>query len=152
MSEIKAGLKDVVVAKSQVSSINGDIGELIYSGINIHELAENATFEEVVFLLLNQRLPNAAELADLDKTLKSQRGIPAGIDTNALRAALAKLLGDRDLTVKAHALVAASGSPLDDVTTVAAAPCIQDGRTLIRLQMILQSRLGTVNGHRHQRP
>jgi len=79
MSEIKAGLKDVVVAKSQVSSINGDIGELIYSGINIHELAENATFEEVVFLLLNQRLPNAAELADLDKTLKSQRGIPAGV-------------------------------------------------------------------------
>jgi 2-methylcitrate synthase/citrate synthase II len=76
MSEIKAGLKDVVVAKSKVCSIDGDKGELVYSGINIHELAENATFEEVIFLLLNQKLPNKSELAELDRTLKAHRRLP----------------------------------------------------------------------------
>lgn len=60
-------------------------------------------------------------------------GVPAGVDTGSLRAALATLLADRDILVKAHALVAASGAPLDDATTVAAAPAIQDGRTAIRL-------------------
>lgn len=60
-------------------------------------------------------------------------GVPAAVDTTALRTTLATLLGDRDMLVKAHALVAASGSPLDDATTVAAAPAIQDGRTVIRL-------------------
>lgn len=60
-------------------------------------------------------------------------GIPSGVDTGQLRATLATLLADRDLLVKAHALVAASSSPLDDATTIAAAPAIQDGRTVIRL-------------------
>lgn len=77
--EIKAGLKDVVVAKSKVCSINGEIGELIYSGINIHELANNATFEEVVYLLLHQKLPNKSELQGLDHTLKSLRQVPKEI-------------------------------------------------------------------------
>lgn len=79
MSEIKAGLKDVVVAKSKICSINGDKGELIYSGINIHELAENASFEEVVYLLLHQKLPNPSELAELDRTLKTHRALPKEI-------------------------------------------------------------------------
>jgi len=79
MAEIKEGLKDVVVARSKICSIDGDKGELIYAGINIHELAENATFEEVVYLLLNNRLPKREELAELDGTLRSQRQIPAPI-------------------------------------------------------------------------
>ena len=79
MTEIQAGLKDVVVAKSEICKIDGNQGELIYAGINIHELAENATFEEVIFLLLNRRLPKADELRQLDQSLKAQRAIPEGI-------------------------------------------------------------------------
>jgi len=60
-------------------------------------------------------------------------GVPAGTDTHGLRDALAKLLADRDMSVKAHALVAASWFSLDDAITSAAAPAIQDGRTAIRL-------------------
>lgn len=60
-------------------------------------------------------------------------GMPAGTDISGLRSALGKLLADRDILVKAHALVAASWSPLDNATTAAAAPAIQDGRTLIRV-------------------
>lgn len=60
-------------------------------------------------------------------------GIPGGVDTVKLRTTLATLLADPNLLVKAHALVAAGGSALDDATTVAAAPAIQDSRTAIRL-------------------
>jgi citrate synthase len=81
MTEIKAGLKDVVVAQSKICFIDGKKGELIYSGINIHELAENATFEEVVYLLFHQKLPNRQELEELDQFLKSHRSIPSGILT-----------------------------------------------------------------------
>ncbi len=79
MTEIKAGLKDVVVAQSNICFIDGEKGELVYSGINIHELAENATFEEVVFLLFHQKLPNQQELQELDHFLKSNRQIPEGV-------------------------------------------------------------------------
>lgn len=79
MSEIQAGLKDVVVAKSRICFIDGEKGELVYSGINIHELAENATFEEVTYLLLEGKLPSRSQLESLDKSLKSQREIPADV-------------------------------------------------------------------------
>jgi citrate synthase len=79
MPEIYAGLKDVVVAQSSISCIDGERGELIYAGINIHELAEQASFEEVIFLLLNKKLPNAKELKALEETLKSHRRIPDGV-------------------------------------------------------------------------
>jgi citrate synthase len=76
MSEIKAGLKDIVVAKSEVSFIDGEKGNLIYAGINIHELAENATFEEVIYLLLHRKLPNKSELNELNQTLVDNRKVP----------------------------------------------------------------------------
>jgi 2-methylcitrate synthase len=113
MSEIKAGLKDVVVAKSQVSYINGEKGELVYSGINIHELAENATFEEVIYLLLHQKLPNKTELAKLDQTLKSQRQIPDGVV--ALLRLLPKTTEPMDaLRTAVSALASYDASPEDN--------------------------------------
>ncbi|MEO1023796.1 MAG: citrate/2-methylcitrate synthase, partial [Bacteroidota bacterium] len=58
------------------SSIDGQKGELIYSGYNIDTLAENATFEEVCFLLWNDRLPNKAELEDLTHKIQARRPLP----------------------------------------------------------------------------
>lgn len=81
MTEIKAGLQDVVIAESSICSIDGEKGELTYAGINIHELAENSTFEETVFLLLQRRLPNAGELADLNRTLQGERAVPKELIT-----------------------------------------------------------------------
>jgi citrate synthase len=74
-----AGLRDVVAAPSSICFIDGEKGILIYSGYNIHELAENSTFEEVVFLLWNGRLPKKDELADLNKQLAAHRAVPAEI-------------------------------------------------------------------------
>src|SRR2546430_2669926 len=57
MAEVRAGLQDVVVATSQICSIDGQRGKLSYWGYDIHDLAANSTFEEVVYLLWHGRLP-----------------------------------------------------------------------------------------------
>jgi citrate synthase len=57
-----AGLRGVVAAQSAIGDVNGEEGKLIYQGYDIHDLAEHSTFEEVVFLLWNGRLPNQSEL------------------------------------------------------------------------------------------
>ncbi|MDX2031044.1 MAG: citrate synthase [Blastocatellia bacterium] len=74
-----AGLRDVVAAPSSVCFIDGEKGILVYSGYNIHELAENSTFEEVVFLLWNGRLPKKSELDELSASLVANRAVPAEI-------------------------------------------------------------------------
>src|SRR5213082_2426929 len=70
-SAVATGLRGVVAASSSVGDVDGEKGELIYQGINIHDLAKNSTFEEVLFLLWNGRLPKRAELDEL------KRGIAA---------------------------------------------------------------------------
>lgn len=70
------GLKDVIGAQTALSSIDGQKGVLTYRGINIHELAERATYEEVVFLLWYGRLPRREELAAFKKELAENRGLP----------------------------------------------------------------------------
>lgn len=59
---LKEGLQDVVAGDSSICHIDGARGILSYRGINIHELAEKSTFEEVCFLLWEGRLPRKDEL------------------------------------------------------------------------------------------
>lgn len=73
---INKGLEGIVAFSTTKSFIDGQKGELIYAGYNIDSLAENATFEEVCFLLWNDRLPNQSELDDLKKKLSSRRALP----------------------------------------------------------------------------
>ena len=72
-----AGLRGVAAASSSISDVNGEKGELIYQGYNIHDLAKHSTFEEVIFLLWNKRLPTAAELATLEQSLRAAYAVPA---------------------------------------------------------------------------
>ena len=51
MSNPGAGLEGIVATSSSICFIDGEAGVLSYQGFNIHTLAENATFEEVVYLL-----------------------------------------------------------------------------------------------------
>lgn len=76
---INKGLDGIVAFSTTKSFIDGKKGELIYSGYNIDTLAENATFEEVCFLLWNDRLPNKKELENLKDELISQRELPAPV-------------------------------------------------------------------------
>ena len=68
------GLEGVVAANSAVSSIIDDV--LTYRGYNIDDLADNASFEEVVYLLWNDKLPTQAELDDLKAQLAEHAAIP----------------------------------------------------------------------------
>lgn len=75
----KAGLEGIVAAQSRISDVNGEEGELIYSGYDIHDLAEHSTFEEVVYLLWKGELPTRAALNELKQQLNAEAGLPAGI-------------------------------------------------------------------------
>ena len=75
MAEVKAGLQDVVVATSEICSIDGARGKLTYRGCDIADLAEHASFEEVVYLLWYGRLPKRAELDSLQSQLIENRPI-----------------------------------------------------------------------------
>ncbi|PYV43058.1 MAG: citrate synthase [Acidobacteria bacterium] len=76
MSTFKEGLEDVVVATSSICFIDGARGILSYRGIDIHELAEKSSFEEVCYLLWFGRLPKQKELEDLTETLTQNRTVP----------------------------------------------------------------------------
>lgn len=74
-----AGLRGVVAATTTIGDVNGERGELIYEGINIHDLAQNSTFEEVIYLLWHGRLPGRAELDELRSTLGECYELPEEI-------------------------------------------------------------------------
>ena len=72
----KGGLEDVVATTSAICYLDGDKGVLAYCGYDIHELAANATFEEVCYLLWHRRLPTRPELGDLQSQLAAARSLP----------------------------------------------------------------------------
>ena len=74
-SSVAAGLKGVVVAETSISTVYGEEGRLIFRGYDIHDLADHATFEEVVALLWNGDLPNRADLADMVTLLAREREV-----------------------------------------------------------------------------
>jgi len=78
-SAVATGLRGVVAASSSIGDVDGEKGELIYQGVNIHDLATQSTFEEVVFLLWNGRLPKRAELDELKQTLAASYELPGEI-------------------------------------------------------------------------
>src|SRR4051794_25475025 len=80
MAVTGAGLEGVVATDSRLCYIDGDAGILSYQGFRIETLADNAKFEEVIFLLWNGRLPKQAELDDLKKQLVDHREIPKAVE------------------------------------------------------------------------
>src|SRR5207245_6680620 len=75
-SAVSTGLRGVVAATTSIGDVNGEKGELIYQGIDIHDLATKSTFEEVVFLLWNGRLPKRAELDELKQNIAQSYELP----------------------------------------------------------------------------
>lgn len=78
-SAAAAGLRGVVAAQSKIGDVNGEQGILIYQGYNIHDLAEHATFEEVVYLLWHGELPTQAQLDELKAEISANYEVPAEI-------------------------------------------------------------------------
>lgn len=76
---LNTGLRGVTIASTKISDVNGAEGKLVYRGYRAKDLAGNTSFEEVVHLLLFERLPNEAELADIRKQIADQREVPQSI-------------------------------------------------------------------------
>jgi citrate synthase len=76
MSVISRGLEGVVATDTRLGDVRGQEGQLIYCGYDINELAGKASFEEVIYLLWHNKLPNRSELAELKKQLAAERQLP----------------------------------------------------------------------------
>jgi citrate synthase len=79
MGTTLAGLEGVIAGESEICYIDGYQGILSYRCYNIHTLADNAVFEEVIFLLWNGWLPKQGELDRLKKDLVAARPLPGGV-------------------------------------------------------------------------
>lgn len=135
-SPVSTGLRGVVAASSSIGDVNGEKGELIYQGVNIHDLATKSTFEEVVFLLWNGRLPKRAELDELRSNLAASYALPDQII---------------ELIKGMYARVPASADPMDALRTVVSAMAMFDEEsrdlsraTSIRIATRLTARFPTI--------
>ncbi len=87
MSETQAGFKPkksvalsgVVAGNTALSTVGRSGNDLHYRGYDILDIAERCEFEEIAYLLVHERLPNAAELAAYKARLAASRGIPASV-------------------------------------------------------------------------
>ncbi len=105
--EVNRGLEGVIAGSSSICYIDGENGILAYRGIDIHELADHATFEEVTYLLWHGKLPTRAELAEFSRELARERKLDAQI-VSFLRQ------------IPKHAL------PMDVLRTIVSALCFFD--------------------------
>ncbi|MCJ7514054.1 MAG: citrate synthase/methylcitrate synthase, partial [Anaerolineales bacterium] len=89
MAEIARGLEGIVVCETRLSRVDGEAGELTIAGFPLEELAPNATFEEVLFLLWSDRLPTAQGLLALRQELSLRRPLaPASLQMLEISARL----------------------------------------------------------------
>src|SRR5919107_4202068 len=80
------GLEGVVAAETSLSSVDGKAGELIIAGFPVEELASRANFEETVYLLWHNALPDAEQLTTFKEALSVRRPLPRAT-LDLLRAA-----------------------------------------------------------------
>ena len=112
---LNTGLRGVTVASTKISNVIGDQGKLIYRGYLVPDLAEKASYEEIVHLLLFEKLPNTQELAALKSKLAAERAIPdaliaalrtrpaGALPMDILQASVAMLANhDPDITDQSH--------------------------------------------------
>lgn len=75
-SKKTGGLAGVTAGQTALCTVGQEGAGLTYRGYDIYDLSDNASFEEVAFLLLYGHLPNRGELDDYITKLKSLRGLP----------------------------------------------------------------------------
>jgi citrate synthase len=76
------GLRNIPIADTKISMIDGEKGKLIYRGFDVLDLTKNSNFEECCFLLLHDHLPNKIEFEEFVSNLKEARTIPEQMQKN----------------------------------------------------------------------
>ncbi len=74
------GLEDIVAAHSHICDLDGKLGKLTYFGVDIHDLADHATFEETAYLLWHGTLPTQTQLAEVNSQLQASRTLPGPVN------------------------------------------------------------------------
>ena len=82
METKNVGLRDITVADTKISFIDGEKGKLIYRGFDILDLTKNSNFEETCFLLLHDHLPKQKEFNEFKKNLRDSRPIAVQMQKN----------------------------------------------------------------------
>jgi citrate synthase len=72
-----SGLEGVVATETRLSSVDGEAGELFIAGFPVDELATRASFEEAVYLLWRDALPDSEQLESFREALAARRALPA---------------------------------------------------------------------------
>ena len=133
MTEIARGLAGVIITETRLSRVDGEAGQLVIAGFPLEELAPKASFEEVLYLLWNDRLPNVKELEALRSQMASYRSIPEATVTILQAAADRKLSPMDALRIGIDTLSLADPNTLENsresnerraVVILAAAPTI----------------------------
>lgn len=70
------GLEDIVAAHSHICDLDGKLGKLTYFGVDIHDLATHASFEETAYLLWHGTLPTRSQLDEVTAQLQEARTLP----------------------------------------------------------------------------
>ena len=118
-----AGLEDVVAAETRLSGVDGGVGELTIAGFPVEELAGRASFEEVVYLLWNDELPDPGRLAAFRERLAGRRGL-GGATLGLLRAVAAERVPVMDAVRMAVGTVRAGTDGEEALALVAGLPTI----------------------------
>lgn len=129
---VNTGLRGVTIASTKVSDVIGDEGKLIYRGYLVPELAEKAGFEEIIHLLLYEKLPNSRELSELNARLVAERSIPEEL-ISALKTRPADAL-PMDILQAAVAMLAHHDKDVSD----------QSREATLRMGIRLVAKLATV--------
>ena len=103
------GLRNIEVADTKISYIDGEKGKLIYRGYDILDLTKNSNFEETCYLLLHDELPTKSEYENFKTELIDARTIPKQMQTN-----MGNWRKDADPMDVLQAFVAAFGGYYDE--------------------------------------
>lgn len=80
-SKKTGGLAGVNAGQTHICTVGKEGAGLTYRGYDIYDLVDNASFEEVAYLLLHGKLPNVAELSGYITNIKASRGLPKALKT-----------------------------------------------------------------------
>ena len=105
MSDFSPGLEGVLAARTVISMVDGQNGRLVYRGYVIADLAEDMSYEEVVYLLWHGELPTRGQLDEISEKLRSHRNL-----NSAAQAALKALAPDTHPMDVLRTVVSAQGA------------------------------------------
>lgn len=124
-SNFVPGLEGIIAAQTRLSHVDGEAGELIIAGFPVEEIASRASFEEVVYLLWKDTLPDSDQLEEFRSSLAERRTLPS-ITLDVLAAA-----AEQKAPVMDALRMAAGAMTVSDVSDGATEDLLQAGMGLL---------------------